>query len=160
MTIVRYIKNPNSLARKIAAPGGKKVSAAVADAETELSEMTPAGLEAIDACIAIIAASVVRTSETPPSAETLEAVYQAASAVHGSAAVFGLRDLGEAAWSLCELIDTGGGALRSGMAAISSHLDSLRLLRLGEALTPEQRRELLDGLQDLRLHTKQEAAAG
>ena len=158
MTFVRYLKNPNTLARKIAAPGGKRISAAVADAEAELAEMAPAGLEAIDVCLATIAGSVVRTSEIPPSAETLETVYQAASAIHGSAAVFGLSDLGEAAWSLCELIDTGGGALRTGAAAIGSHLDSLRLLRLGDALSSEQRRELLDGLQELRLHTKQEAA--
>ena len=43
-----------------------------------------------------------------------------------------------------------------GRPALASHLNSLRLLRLGEAVEASQRRAVLDGLQDLLAHTRQE----
>jgi hypothetical protein len=154
MTVVRYMHNPGGLDRKVFAPGGKKIIDAVASAEAAIAAMTPAALTAIDAAIAAISAHIADLAQ--PSAQEL--VYRQAAEIHGAAATFGLRDLGEAAWSLCEMVDTGAASARSGPAIVSSHLDSLRLLRLGDAVPAEQRRAVLDGLQDLRLHGRAEPA--
>lgn len=152
MTVVRFMQNPGGLDRKVFAPGGKKISEAVAGADAAISAMAPAALGAIDAAIAMIAANAAKVGD--PVAQEL--VYRQAAEIHGAAATFGLRDLGEAAWSLCEMVDSGAVKLKTGPAAVASHLDSMRLLRLGDAVPAEQRRAVLDGLQDLRLHGRAE----
>ena len=154
MSMVRYIPNPNTLGRKVSLPGGKKIGDAVADAESGLVEITPEGLMAIDQAIETIAKAMALPA--PYSDETLETVYRQACDIQAAAALFGLSDLGEAAWSLCELVDSGGARSRDGRPALASHLNSLRLLRLGEAVEASQRRAVLDGLQDLLAHTRQE----
>jgi hypothetical protein len=155
---VRFIQNPNALGQKISSPGGNKISDAVSDAQAAVDGMAPAGLEALDRAIADIGATLGGYADAAGAlpVDMLETIYRQAADIHAAAAVFGLADLGEAGWSLCELIDTGGGGQRSGQAAVASHLHSLRILRHGESIPADQRRALLQGLQDLRLHSKAE----
>jgi hypothetical protein len=162
MSAVRFIQNPSTLGHKIAAPGGRKISEVIESGQAAVDSMAAAGLQALDNAIAAIAAALDERSTTGtalPEA-VLERIYRQSADIHASAAVFGLADMGEAAWSLCELIDTGAGGPRTGRDAVVSHLNSLRLLRQGEAVQAEHRRALLQGLEDLRLHTRQEAAGG
>lgn len=153
MTVVRFMQNPGGLDRKVFAPGGKKIGEVIAGADAAIAAMAPGALTAIDTAIAAIAANAAQVAD--PAIQEL--VYRQAAEIHGAAATFGLRDLGEAAWSLCETIDSGAAKLRTGPAAVASHLNSLRLLRLGDAVPAEQRRAVLDGLQELRLHGRSEA---
>lgn len=162
MSAVRFIQNPSTLGRKIAAPGGRPIADVIASGQAAVDSMAPAGLQALDHAIAAIATALDERTTTGAglSEPVLERIYRQSADIHASAAVFGLADLGEAAWSLCELIDTGAGGLRTGRDAVVSHLNSLRLLRQGEVVQPEHRRALLQGLQDLRLHTRQETSSG
>jgi len=160
MSAVRFIQNPNTLGQKLAAPGGRTIADVIAAGQAAVDNMAPAGLEALDRAILGIAAALQDGAPTsaPVAEDALEVIYRQAADIHAAAAAFGLADLGEAAWSLCELIDTGAGGMRTGRDAVVSHLNSLRLLRQGEAMPVEQRRALLQGLQDLRLHTRQETS--
>ena len=126
MTTVRRYTTPNRLARFVNTPDGLTPAEAVARAEANLEELRPPRLERIDAIQAELGGRA-------PAAH----LYRLAGELAGIAGVFGLRALGHAAYSLCELLDRLRLAKAWSAAAVGVHLDGLRLLRsvTGEVTT-------------------------
>lgn len=155
MSVVRHIPYVNRLAKAISIPGGKRVFEAVADADANLKTIEVPCLEAVDAFIA----SIQQLAAQPNDAEALSQIYAESNIVIGIAGVFGLKDLSAAAYSLCELVDSrpeGGGVDPMAMAV---HINSLRLLRQGDAVDPVQREAMLHGLSQVVARAKRAVAA-
>ncbi len=156
MSEVRYIPNVNRLAKAMSGPGGKKVSQALDDADAGLAELTPPGVEAIDEALEAILSAVAAPG--PLSAENREAIYREANRINAMGALFGLADMGKAAFSLCEVIDLLDVDLPSGRPAVDAHVRSLRILRGGGLLPTAEGEALLAGLDSLLAHIRAEAA--
>lgn len=155
MSVVRHIPYVNRLAKAISIPGGKRVGQAIEDADANLKTIEVPTLEAVDAFIA----SIQRLSARPEDAEGLSQIYRESNTVIGLAGVFGLKDLSAAAYSLCELIDSRPQDKGVEAKAMTVHVDSLRLLRQGDAIDPAQRQAMLDGLAKVVARSKRAAPA-
>ena len=144
MSFVRRTSHPNRLANFVNTPDGIPLAEALARAEAKLEEIRPPTVERIDQVLEELGAK----APPSPSASEINAIYRAANEIAGTAGVFGLPALGRAAYSLCELVD---GLRTTGTwnaAAVTVHLEGLRLLR-GEdsgALPPEAIAAVLAGL--------------
>ena len=144
MSLVRRISTPNRLAQFVNTADGVPLAEALARADANLEEIRPPSVAHIDALLAALPA---RASAEPHAGE-VEGLYGTAKELAGLAGVFGLEALGRAAYSLCELLDiqrAGGGW---SAAAVTVHLEGLRLLRQEDsgALTPEAISAVLAGL--------------
>jgi len=129
MSAVMRVPWENRLAKLIRKPGGVKLNEAVRQAEENLKSVQDSCLEALDGYLAEIERLHVEGGSKPSEAAK-ESIYQLANDIHGMAGVFGLGDLGDAAFSLCELVDRLRAAGRWNAASVEVHLSALRLLRL------------------------------
>jgi hypothetical protein len=154
MGIVKVIPYVNRLAKVVSMPGGKRVGDAVADANANLLTIKEPCLEALDAILARIR-EIGATGN--PGAPVLEEIYERANEAVGLAGVFGLPDLGKAAYSLCELIDSRPAGEGCSRQALDVHIDSLRLLRLGDAVPAAERDNMVAGLIAVVSHAKRTA---
>ncbi len=128
MTAVMRVPWENRLAKMIREPGGVKLNEAVRQADENLESVRDSCLEALDGYLAEIE-RLHSEGGASPSEEAKEQIYQLANDIHGVAGVFGLDDLGHAAFSLCELVDRLRAARRWTAASVEVHLAALRLLR-------------------------------
>jgi chemotaxis protein histidine kinase CheA len=137
---VRKFAPTNRLAEMIGLPGGKTVRDAVQDAEAAVEEHRPEVLADIDAQIA----ALERLAAQPePEAQAL---YRISAGIIEHAGMFGLAHVGEAAFSLCELIDRMELRGQWDRASVDVHVASIRLLQgLGDD-EAGQREHLLRGL--------------
>ncbi len=142
--IVRRISHPNRLANFVNTADGITPAEALARAEANIAEIKPPGLDRIDTLLRDLGAR----APADPTANQVQELYQASNELAGIAAVFGLPALGRAAYSLCELLDVLGGPSRWNAAAVSVHLEGMRLLRQEDsgAAPPEVIARVLDGL--------------
>jgi hypothetical protein len=141
---VRHIPYKNKLAKLIQAPGGKRIAAALADAQANLDQIADLCLAELDKSIAAIHRASAAPDKTP---ESFDTVYAAANDMTGLAGLFGRKDLGKAAHSLCELLDRSAGWEGCSPVALKVHVDSLTLLRHPDVLSAEQLADILDGLE-------------
>jgi hypothetical protein len=155
MSVVRHIPYVNRLAKAISIPGGKRVADALADADANLKAIEVPTLEAVDAYIASIQGLAAR----PDDAEALAQIYAESNIIIGLAGVFGLKDLSGAAYSLCELVDSRPAGRGVDPVSMAVHVDSLRVLRQGDAIDPAQRAAMLDGLGKVVARAKRAAVA-
>jgi hypothetical protein len=144
MTTVRHIPYKNKLAKLIQAPGGKRIAAALAEAQANLDQIADLCLAELDKAIAAISLAAAAGERTP---QTYETVYAAANDMTGLAGQVGRADLGKAAHSLCELLDRSGTWEGCSPVALKVHVDSLVLLRHPDVLSQEQLTDILDGLE-------------
>lgn len=151
MGVVKVIPYVNRLAKAIAAPGGKRVGDAVADANANLMTIKEPCLEALDVLLAQIGEL---SASRDPDATALNQMYEHANEAIGIAGVFGLPDLGKAAYSLCELIDSRPPGHGVGRRALDVHIDSLRLLRTGDIMPEPERAAMVAGLVAVVDHAK------
>ncbi len=128
MNTVKKIPWTNRLAALVMEPGGMRASDAIARAD--------ANLEAVrDDCIAAIDRHLERIEELHGDATqkatpaVKDEMYERANEIHGLAGIFGLGPLGEAAFSLCELLDRLRATRVWKPEAVDVHLSALRLLR-------------------------------
>lgn len=128
MSAVMRVPWENRLAKMIREPGGVKLNEAVRQAEENLKSVQDSCLEALDGYLAEIE-RLHREGGAKPSEAAKASIYQLANDIHGMAGVFGLGDLGRAAFSLCELVDRLCAAGRWNAASVEVHLSALRLLR-------------------------------
>ncbi len=128
MSRVKVIHRENRLGAMLVQPGGITVEHALMKAHENLESIRGSALKAVDEQIARIEAAV-HEAGAAPSPDQRETIYRLANEIHGVAGVFGLGQLGEAAFSLCDLVDhlgeTGGWSTQ----AIAVHLSALRLFR-------------------------------
>jgi hypothetical protein len=139
--VVRHINYVNRLAKLITLPGGKKIGDAVADAETALGEIEPDCIGAIDQHLVEIAA--VAAENDPAAGPRL---YALSNEIITLSWMVAMKDLGRAAYSLCELIDCSDGPGGCDRAALMVHIESLKLLRHPEGLGEAGVAAVLDGL--------------
>ncbi len=126
MTIVRKFTPDVRLEKMLAEPGGVSVARAL--------ERATGNLETIrETCVAAIDAKVEQMAMLAQSQGQgrLDAIYRVSNQVFGEAGTFGLAELSVAAHSLCSLLSTADQA-KVPLAAISVHLDAMRLLRRPE----------------------------
>lgn len=155
MSVARFIPHVNKLGKAMSGPGGKKVSQALADADTAIQEIAPPCVEAIDEALAVIV-QTARSGEI--TSETLQVLYENANQINALGALFGLAPMGKAAWSLCDLVDLCEANPPSAKAAIEAHVRSLQLLRAaGDTLSAEEQGAVLAGLERLIAHIRGEA---
>jgi hypothetical protein len=121
-------KYENRLAKTMVKQGGMTSTAAVAAAVERVEQVRLPTLADIDATLGLIYENGPRI-KGGGNDPFLAAVYSDANHIVAIAAVFDLPALGEAAYSLCELISRfqAGGNFNAGMVAV--HLDGLRMLR-------------------------------
>jgi hypothetical protein len=146
VTSVKFIPYTNRLAKLIRLPGGKRIEEALADADVNLKAIEGPCLTVIDDLIGRIRALAAPAN---PGAEALDEIYARSNEIVGMGGVFGMPDLSAAAYSLCELVDRTRDHGGPSQDALAVHVDSLRLFRLGQAITDEQRRAMLAGLADV-----------
>ena len=127
MTVVRRFNPVNRLAAMIQKPGGLKTSEAVAAAERNLESVRGEALARLDEIIAALDAAAA--GRATYDAQAADGMYSLANEVVGLAGVYGYGPMGDAAYSLCELLDqlrTRGSWSPEGVAV---HVQTIKLLR-------------------------------
>jgi hypothetical protein len=142
MSVVRFFKPENRLAKIITAPGGKHVATAVDDANAQLLEISDECLKEVDE----ILTRIYRSMGTVPAGAELTALYRSVRDVAGLAAICNLLDLGTAALSFCVLLDHAQDGARLTEEHIRVYLDVFRILRHPELIDESGRRSLLKNL--------------
>ena len=148
MTVTRR-RFENRLSKLIKLPGGKTVQEAMDDAESNMESIRDKVLSAMDKKVLQLldgAASVT----ADPNPEALTNRYNVANEIFALAGAFGKEQMGEAAYSLCELIDRSREAGKWSDPAFQAHMNALRLMRHDETEEgQEARKVVLTGLQSV-----------
>lgn len=141
MTDVRSTKIKSSLARKMAAPGGRTVAEAIARAEKGLESHRDEALRrAADHLDQL--ESVARERGEGSDTRT----YELASAILDTAGFFETGPLFTAAFSLCELSDRMLARSEWDWPSVEVHLRAMRLILATDCQTGETADVILDGL--------------
>ena len=119
-------KNP--LDSMIRTPGGKRVGDILAQAAANLELIREPCLDDVDEQLNALEQLAAEGGALPDDAIKLD-MYRRANDIHAVAGVFGLKDMSDAAFCLCELIDRLRDKATWFKPAIDVHLSSLRLLR-------------------------------
>lgn len=147
------------IATLMRAPGGKKVSDAVKDAEARLADIAAACLEGADAGLERISALAADLA-VEPRREHAQALYDEANRLVGLGAVGGAPELDRIAYSLCEMLDA---MMREGVVdqpSVAVHVRSLHLVRNpAVAANPAAMTEVLGGLEKVRTQFSERAQA-
>jgi hypothetical protein len=132
MSKVKRIEWSNRLGRMLKDPGGITVRKALEQADENLESIREQSLAAIDARLEQIQACNRAAGKDPTEAAKAE-IYAHANEIHGVAGTFGLHQMGEVAFSLCELVDRlrERGAWSS--QGVEVHVAALRLFRTPNA---------------------------
>ena len=140
----------NRLGKLLNQFGGVSVGKAIEAAEANLESIREANVAEVDRNLALLAETAARAKAEPDELAHRRAIYACANTVAGLAGACGLAEVGEAAFSLCELTDRLIATGRWNDEAIAVHLHAVSLLR-AEATpeTAELRRSILDGLADV-----------
>jgi hypothetical protein len=142
LSLVRFFKPENRLAKIIAEPGGKHVIAAIDDANAQLLDMSEECLKKVDDALARIYAS---GTKAPEGAEITK-LYTSVREIAGLAALCDLLDLGSAALSVCVLLDHAQNGARLTDEHVAVSLNVLRILRHPHLIDDKGRRNLLRNL--------------
>lgn len=151
MSTVRTTFPENNFAKLVRKPGGVTLADALARAQANLDSIKDDSVAYVDGRLAEIDA-LLAGCESRLDEDRLRGAYDLANDVVGVAGVCGLGPVGEAAYSLCGLLDLfaqGGGW---DDRAIAVHLDAFRLLRR-HGDEAEVAQTVLDGLKTVVEHT-------
>lgn len=158
MTVIR--RNPvNRLSQLIRKPGGITVSQALEDAQKNLDNIQGSMMGVLDQKLAEVQAIVVRCRTAPTPAD-LKRLYALGDDILELAGPAGMGELGQAAFSLCELIDRFVSFRKYSWAALQVHLDGLTALRAAEGRIDAHTNQVLDGLKLVAATIKGDAEAG
>lgn len=141
MTIVRNLNARNTLADKMARPGGRTMAEAVRAAEAGLDSHREDGMRSLSATLARLEAVCTARDEG-----TEAQVYELASAFADMAGFFDTGPLYAAAFSLCETSDRMlvGGCWQ--WPSVDVHVRAMRLILAAGCEPTEASRVLLEGL--------------
>ena len=147
MSTVRRIKIENRLAKLVQMPGGVSLAEALERADSNLEDVKGEYLADLDCKIAHIEQLA---GGGRPDPDTVDELYTASNEMVSIAGVFGLGELGQAAYSFCELLDrlrqTGAWSAQ----AVAVHIGAMKLLR--HPLTAESHggcKAVLEGLRQV-----------
>lgn len=147
MSEVKFIPWKSRLSKIIRQPGGTTVRGALKDAKRNLDMIRRECVAEIDVKLGVIQQKFGQADAKPSDAD-LEELYRLSNDVVGMAGVFEMMELGEAAFSLCELIDRLKAPDQWDWPAVEVHLNGLRLLRRATPGAPENQ-DVLKGLRKL-----------
>ncbi len=141
MTAVRYIRRENLLGKLVRQPGGARISEVLEHCDANLAPLRDAWLSDMEASLLVIETLV---GGSRPSLEAMGEAFHRANEIGGLAGVYGLEAMGDAAFSLCELLDHLMTEDAWNAQAVAVHLNGLRLLR--SITGPGEDNEVLQGL--------------
>jgi hypothetical protein len=147
MTVITR-RPQNRLGKVVWQPGGKTIAQALDDAQANLDELRGASLDLLRVKLEEIQALGQR-AETNPKAADVEALYALSGEVLDIAGLFGLPELGQAAFSLCELLDRLKSKNAWNWPAVQVHLHGLLILADREKTPPEGRASVVEGLRQV-----------
>lgn len=147
MTVITR-RPENRLAKVVWMPGGKTIADALEDAQSNLDEVRQESLGVLRTKLEEIQA-LGRKSEIAPSEATIGDLYKLSSEVLDIAGLFGLPELGHAAFSLCELLDRLKSKKAWNWPAVQVHLHGLLVLADPDKTPPEGRQSVVDGLRQV-----------
>jgi hypothetical protein len=147
MTVITR-RPQNRLGKVVWQPGGKTIAQALDDAQANLDELRGASLDLLRVKLEEIQALGQR-AETNPKAADVEALYALSGEVLDIAGLFGLPELGQAAFSLCELLDRLKSRKAWNWPAVQVHLQGLLILADPEKTPPEGRASVVEGLRQV-----------
>ena len=147
MTVITR-RPENRLAKVIWIPGGKTIAQALDDAQANLDEIRKESLGVLRAKLEEIQA-LGRKSEMAPDEDAIQGLYNTSSDVLDIAGLFGLPELGHAAFSLCELLDRLRSRKTWNWPAVQVHLHGLLVLADPDKTPPEGRQTVVDGLRQV-----------
>ncbi|WP_395647569.1 hypothetical protein [Terricaulis sp.] len=137
----------NRLAQFIDAPGGITAEAARERAEARLGRLRERSDVTVSECIERIGAALSACEQPTP--ELREEMYRMAYGVANLAGTFDRPALGQAAYSLCALLDDCDVRNHWDRVGVHVHHDALRMLQ-SRTLTPPAVERLLAGLDAVR----------
>lgn len=140
-------KYENRLAKSVVTRGGMTAAEALSAAQQAVNEVREPTIAEIDANLTEIygLGEQLKTANAFDE-EALQRMYVCANRVVAMGGVFGLGELGQAAYSLCELVSRFQTLERFQWSMIQVHLDGLRLLRSPGDHAATIREEVLKGL--------------
>ena len=138
----------NRLSKTLFAPGGKTIEKALEDAAASLEEARVEQLDEMKAKLAEIQ-TIGRRVEKNAKLDDLRTLYALSGEVQGMAGVYGMPELGQAAFSLCELLDNLGNRKVWNWPAVQVHLNGLLLLSDPANAPPAARKHVVDGLRQV-----------
>ena len=147
MTVITR-RPENRLAKVVWLPGGKTIAQALDDAQANLDEIRAESLDLLRGKLDEIQA-LGRKSEKTPEEGDLQTLYALSSEVLDIAGLFGLAELGQAALSLCELIDRLKSRKAWNWPAVQVHLHGLLVLADPDKIPPDGRQSVVDGLRQV-----------
>lgn len=144
MTAARTFKYVNRLAKALTKQSGLTLTEAVSRADVRLGDLRERTLEEIDQTVLRILelAQEVQRVDDPK----VQEIYGAANRIIAMAGVFDRTELGEAAYSLCELITRFRAAGRWSSAMVAVHVDALQVMRQVQDHDPAHCKALREGL--------------
>ncbi|ACG79780.1 cheE protein [Phenylobacterium zucineum HLK1] len=143
----RTFKYANRLAKALVQRSGMNLKEAVAAAEVQLEVLREPTLEELDRTVHEIAAAAPAIDRLDD--PRVDDVYVAANRIIAMAGIFGRDELGEAAYSLCELITRLRASGKWSSAMVAVHVEALQVMRRPQDHTPEHTRALRDGLRKI-----------
>lgn len=150
MTSAKTFKIENRLAKSVVTKGGMSAKEALSAAQAAVDEMRDPTIAEIDASLQEIYALGERLKgATAFDEEALQRMYVRANRVVAMGGVFGLGELGQAAYSLCELVSRFQTLERFSWQMVQVHLDGLRLLRTPGDHAAAIREQVLAGLRQV-----------
>jgi hypothetical protein len=147
MTVITR-RPENRLSKVIWIPGGKTIAQALEDAQSGLDEIREESLDVLRAKLEDLQ-TLGRKAGKNPAPDDVQALYATSSEVLDTAGLFGLPELGHAAFSLCELLDRLASRKTWNWPAVQVHLHGLLVLADPEKTPPEARQSVVDGLRQV-----------
>ena len=147
MTHAKFTPTKSRLAKLMRQPGGTTVAGALKDALRNLAMIRVDCVEEIDATLLLMQQRFGQAEVKPDPAE-LDDFYRLSNDIVAMAGVFEMIELGEAAFSLCEIIDRLRAPDQWDWPAVEVHLSGLRLLRQAKPGLAEHQK-VLEGLRKL-----------
>ena len=147
MTVITR-RPENRLSKVIWVPGGKTIAQALDDAQANLEDIRKDSLDLLRGKLEEIQALGKRNEKTPAEAD-IQTLYTLSGEVLDIAGLFGLPELGHAAFSLCELLDRLKSRKTWNWPAVQVHLHGLLVLADPEKTPPEGRQSVVDGLRQV-----------
>lgn len=147
MSKAKFIPWKSRLSKIIRQPGGTTVKGALKDAKRNLEKIRLECIAEIDAKLGLIQQRFGHAEDRPNDAE-LDELYRFSNDIVGMAGLFDMPELGEAAFSLCELLDRLKNNGEWDWPAVEVHLSALTLLRRATQ-GAEENQAVLRGLRKL-----------
>jgi hypothetical protein len=149
----------NRLAKIALAPGGVRHDEALAAAKANLEVIQDDCVREVDRSFLALKQSAA-SPDAASNTKVQRRIYAQSNRIAGTAGSCGLPAMGEAAFSLCELVDR---QIQSGgwnAEAVAVLIDGMALLRAGGAQLPvEGQKQILAGLRDVATRARLQTGA-